>query len=98
MNVKCRGWPPGQRGRRTATSCAAALCLWAATGAWAASTSVDILKEEPPKGTVRRGDVIYVDDGRCPAGEVKKITGGNTQAGVARQVECVKKPATSSRP
>lgn len=51
-----------------------------------------MLKEEPAKGVLRVGEVVYVDDGSCPAGEVKKITGGNQKAGKTRLVECVKRP------
>ena len=51
-----------------------------------------ILKEEPAKGVLRGGEVVYVDDGSCPPGEVKKITGGNQKAGKTRQAECVKRP------
>lgn len=50
-----------------------------------------VLKEMPGKGVLRLGEV-YVDDGRYPVGEVKRITGGNQKTGVARQVECVKRP------
>jgi len=58
----------------------------------AAAAGVEFLKEEPAKGTLRRGDVVYVDDGKCPAGQVKMIIGGNQQAGAPRQVTCVKRP------
>lgn len=75
----------------TATLLLAAFSL---TGA-AASTAPVVLKEMPAKGVLRLGEVIYVDDGTCPAGEVKKITGGNQKTGVARQVECVKRPEGS---
>lgn len=51
----------------------------------------------PAKGSVRQGDVVYVDDGRCPAGEVRKITGGNQMTGVARKVECVKRPPAGAQ-
>ena len=51
-----------------------------------------ILKEMPAKGVVRRGDIVYVDDGKCPAGQVKTIIGGDQQTGVPRQVSCVKRP------
>ena len=51
-----------------------------------------ILKEEPAKGVLRVGEVVYVDDGSCPPGEVKKITGGNQKAGKTRLMECVKRP------
>ncbi len=65
--------------------------LFAAAGV-AVSAPTEILKEVPAKGTVRRGDVVYVDDGKCPAGQVKKIIGGDQQTGMPRQVTCVKRP------
>jgi len=61
----------------------------------AARAAPTLLKEMPAKGVLRLGEVAYVDDGTCPAGEVKKVTGGNQKAGVARQVECVKRPVGS---
>lgn len=69
-------------------------CLAAETGT-APGAAVEILKEAPAKGSVRRGEVVYVDDGSCPAGQVKKITGGNQMTGMSRQVECVKRPTGS---
>ena len=36
---------------------------------------VEYLKEEPPKGTIPHRKIVYVDDGTCPSGEVKEITG-----------------------
>ncbi len=68
---------------------AAALFIGSAS---TAATSVEILKEMPAKGAVRNGEIVYVDDGHCPAGEVKKITGGQQSMGKPRQVECVKRP------
>jgi hypothetical protein len=57
---------------------------WFLTGAGVAFCApTEILKEVPAKGTVRRGDIVYVDDGQCPAGQ---------QTGVPRQVSCVKRP------
>lgn len=88
----------GRRGAITAVAGAAVLCLFVGGTAWGASTPVEVLKEMPPTGSVRQGDVVYVDDGRCPAGEVTKITGGNRKTGVARQVECVKRPRATSEP
>ena len=69
----------------------AGLSLTAAAG----PTGPVVLKEMPAKGVLRLGEVFYVDDGKCPAGEVTKIVGGNQKAGVARQVECVKRPESS---
>ncbi len=54
--------------------------------------AVEVLKEEPPKNALPRGKVVYVDDGTCPAGEIKEITGGNEAKGIPRKVRCVKRP------
>lgn len=93
--LQCNGRHIGPRG---ALQAAAALFLFAAGATWAASAPIDVLKEMPQNGTVRQGDVVYVDDGRCPVGEIKKITGGNQKTGVARQVVCVKRPRTDGQP
>jgi hypothetical protein len=53
---------------------------------------VEFLKEEPPKDALRYLEVVYVDDGTCPAGEVKEITGGNSKRSIPRKVRCVKRP------
>ena len=68
---------------------ASLLALCAAATVCAAQA---VLKEEPAKGVLRVGEVVYVDDGSCPPGELKKITGGNQKAGKTRVVECVKRP------
>ena len=53
--------------------------------------NVEYLKEEPPKGAIPYGKIVYVDDGTCPNGEVKEITGGSLQRSVPRKVRCVKR-------
>ena len=70
------------------------LCAALLSGATlvSAQQGSEVLKEEPANLALRKGQVVYVDDGKCPAGEIKKITGGNQSAGVKRQVECVKRP------
>ncbi|MDO9404769.1 MAG: hypothetical protein Q7T87_12125 [Polaromonas sp.] len=72
----------------------AALALSAAA-CWPAAQAADstILKEMPPDRDLRQGRSVYVDDGTCPAGEVKQVTGGNRDKGIPRRVECVKRPA-----
>ncbi len=50
------------------------------------------LKEDPPPGYLRHEQVIFVDDGTCPTGEIKKVTGGNMQRSIPRQVQCIKRP------
>ena len=71
------------------TMALAAILLLQATAPGAA----EILKEEPPKYSLPRGKVVYVDDGSCPAGEIKEITGGSRDKGVPRQVRCIKRPS-----
>jgi hypothetical protein len=57
--------------------------------------SVEYLKEDPPLGTLPYGKIVYVDDGTCPAGEVKELTAGNRQKSISRVVRCVKRPRPS---
>ena len=54
-------------------------------------TKVEYLKEEPPSGSVPFRKVVYVDDGTCPEGEVKEITGGSQEKSIPRKVRCVKR-------
>jgi hypothetical protein len=51
-----------------------------------------IIKTEPQPGTLHYGQVVYIDDGSCPSGEVKKLTGGDNVQAIPRQVQCVKRP------
>ena len=45
------------------------------------------LKQEPPMGAMREGQVVLVDDGTCPAGQIKRVVGGNhTAAGGTKQI------------
>jgi hypothetical protein len=59
---------------------AAALSLFAIT----------ILTREPDAGELRLGQRVYVDDGTCPAGQIKEVAGANlTASGVVRSRQCV---------
>lgn len=58
------------------------------------SASAAPLKQEPAMGALREGQVVMVDDGSCPAGQIKRVVGGNhTKVGgtkqVIRQSSCV---------
>ena len=55
-------------------------------------TKVEYLKEEPPKASVPYRKVVYVDDGTCPKGQVKEITGGSQEKSIPRKVRCVQRP------
>lgn len=62
--------------------------------AWLSATGVsaDMPKQMPQDGVLSPGEVVLVDDGRCPAGEVKQVTGGNKAKNIPREVKCVPKP------
>lgn len=62
-----------------------------------ALAEIEILKEVPKSGTIRYREVVYVDDGTCPKGEIKEITGGNRDKSIPRKVRCVKRPASASQ-
>lgn len=49
-------------------------------------------KEKPATGEIPYGKVIYADDGTCPEGQVKEITGGRQDKSIPRTVRCVKRP------
>ena len=58
--------------------------------------AVSALKEEPPMWQLREGQTVLVDDGSCPAGQIKQIIGGNhVKAGgtkhILRTYKCIPK-------
>lgn len=53
----------------------------------------DMLNKEPGGGYIGRGESVLVDDGRCPAGQVSKVTGPATLT-AKRSYSCVPKPST----
>jgi Family of unknown function (DUF6719) len=70
--------------RIVASAAAAALWLTAA----AATTKVS---KEPPNGGLRYGERLLVDDGSCPAGQIKELTGAKSANGVKRLRRCIKR-------
>lgn len=96
MRRQCKGMNTGSGGGFASAVGAALFGVFICGAASAVAAPVEVLKTMPAQGSVRQGDVVYVDDGRCPAGQVKKIIGGNQKTGVARQVECVKRPQGDS--
>ena len=60
--------------------------LIAATAALA-----ETLKKEPRMGALREGETVFVDDGSCPKGQVKRVTGGNhIKAGGTKALERIR--------
>ncbi len=74
----------------------------AAAGLFAApAAAVEVLKQEPSKGGLRYGETVLVDNGKCPKGQVQKVTGGQwgaaqarrtTAATIPRAYACVPRP------
>lgn len=62
---------PGGKALLMAVVCAGALA------AVAEPASAEILKKEPPMGQLREGQIVLVDDGSCPPGQIKEVIGGN---------------------
>lgn len=51
-----------------------------------------VLKSVPKDGDIPYRTVVLVDDGTCPRGQIKEITGGSREKNVPRKVRCVKRP------
>jgi hypothetical protein len=58
-----------------------------------ASRSAGVLSSEPSPGQLNAGQRVLVDDGSCPAGQIKQVTGGSNLSGGAshRTRRCVKR-------
>jgi hypothetical protein len=56
---------------------AALLATAIVSQAWA----VEILKKEPPAGALTAGQAVYVDNGRCPKGQVDQVGAGTLVGG-----------------
>jgi len=51
------------------------------------SSSAATVNQEPPMGAMREGQVLLVDDGSCPTGQIKRVVGGNhTKVGGTKQI------------
>ena len=54
----------------------------------ATPAAAQILKTEPRMGTLREGQVVLVDDGTCPTGQIKQVIGGNhVEVGGFKQIK-----------
>jgi serine/threonine protein kinase len=47
---------------------------------------------EPGPGNLARGQTALVDDGTCPAGQIKEVTGGSNRLGIPRTKKCISRP------
>jgi hypothetical protein len=53
------------------------------------AVSAATLQQVPPAGTLSPGETVLVDDGSCPAGQIKQVIGGNNSEGQPRQIKCI---------
>jgi hypothetical protein len=69
-----------------------AFCVLAAFGIFAQlpAMAAQPLSSEPAPGQLRLGQRVKVDDGTCPAGQIKEVTGTKmTSTGVVPARKCV---------
>jgi hypothetical protein len=55
-----------------------------------------VLKQEPRMGALKEGQVVLVDDGKCPKGQIRQVVGGDhVEAGgtkrIRRTSSCVRR-------
>jgi hypothetical protein len=48
-----------------------------------------ILKNDPGEGNLATGKKVLVNDGTCPSGQIKEVTGGSKTGHVARSSRCI---------
>lgn len=56
-----------------------------------ACARAEVLKQDPPKGALAKGQTVLVDDGSCPQGQIKEVTAANNRSG-GRTHRCVPRP------
>ena len=54
-----------------------ALCAIIAFVGFTATARAEVLKSEPPLGKLMPRQIVLVDDGSCPKGQIKKVIGGD---------------------
>ena len=66
------------------------LAIYAAALSGAAFAQ-EVLKKEPPSGAIKQGQIVLIDDGTCPAGQIKEVRGGKGEGpgSVKRTRRCV---------
>lgn len=70
------------------------LCTVVALAGFASVARAEALKREPALGMLKPGQIVLVDDGSCPKGQIKKVIGGDHvkvggRAYIERQRICI---------
>jgi hypothetical protein len=75
------------------------LALFVSTLFSATLQAQEIVKKEPPAGNLKRGMYVYVDNGKCPKGQLLQVSagtfgagGGGKGVGQTRERKCVPHP------
>jgi hypothetical protein len=63
----------------------AGVCLLILSAGLGPANAARILKSEPAPGTLTYGMRVLVDDGSCPTGQIKELTGGRDVDGTGPQ-------------
>jgi aspartyl protease family protein len=75
----------------------AQLALISPDAARAANISAETVTHEPPADALRTGQTVLVDDGSCPAGQIKQVIGGDRTAGHERERKCIEHGGSTAR-
>jgi hypothetical protein len=70
-------------------SCDAAAAPTWLDGRRSAVAAQPVLQREPPENGLPAGQSVLVDDGSCPAGQIKKVVGRSQEKRTRRQRSCV---------
>jgi hypothetical protein len=82
------------------TKAAQCLALPAGLALWlvATSASAQTVSREQDIPDLRLGQRVMVDDGSCPAGQIKEVMGSQmTASGVLRTRKCIQRMGTKKR-
>ena len=50
--------------------------LLVSTALAGAASAQEVMKKEPPAGTLKPGMYVFIDNGACPKGQLQKVIGG----------------------
>lgn len=78
--------------------CCTGLVAWLALCALAPSATAQTVAREQDIVNLRLGQRILVDDGSCPAGQIKEVSGSRmTSSGIVAVRKCIPRLGTKTR-
>lgn len=85
----------------TRSRCLVAVLVLSLSGLAVASRAIAQSGTPPPDRALRSGQTVRVDDGSCPPGQIREITGGSKDKSIPRTTRCVARdapPASDATP